>query len=475
MTFTARITLGYLVIVGLGAYFLLNVAMDELKPMVRQSMEDTLIETANILATIVKDDVKANRVASSAFAQSLDEAGKRAFGAQIGGVTKDHPNHRIYITDEKGIVIFDTDKKDVGKDYSQWRDVYLTLRGKYGARSTRTDPYDKLSSVMHVAAPIKDGGRIIGVLTVAKPNRSMQPFLDRGKQELLRGGFVLLVISLAFGLLWFFWLTRSLRKLADYATDVSQGKRVTLPNVVGTELIELSRAVETMRTKLEGKEYVEQYVHTLTHELKSPIAAIQGAAELLDEHMMPEQRAKFISNIRSETDRMQTIVERMLELAVVERRQALRKVEPIRVRDLLQEIVERKSGQMMAKGLRVQNDIAQSLVLRGERFLLEQAFMNLLDNAIAFTPPGGHLAFCGSANETSYRISLRDTGTGVPDYALGRVFERFYSLPRPDSGKKGTGIGLSFVQEVALLHQGSATVENHPEGGTIATLSLPRV
>jgi two-component system sensor histidine kinase CreC len=473
MNLTTRIFLGFFLLVAIGAYFTMNLALDELKPMVRQSMEDILIETANLLAVIVKDDVKAGRVNTGTFATSLREAGQRALGANVWGVPKDRSSHRIYITDDKGIVIFDTDGTDVGKDYSQWRDVYLTLRGKYGARSTRTRYMDEQSTVMHVAAPIIDGDRIIGVLTVAKPNESVQPFIDRGKRKLIKSGLIVLVASLAVGIVLSFWLTFSLRKLSQYALDVSQGKRVALPPVTGTELVDLGRAIETMRTKLEGKEYVEKYVHTLTHELKSPMAAITGASELLAEDMDPDERKRFLSNIQSEAHRMHGIVERMLDLAMVERRQALQHVETINVKELVDDILERKQAELAVKRLTVHENVPDTLSVRGERFLLRQALINLLDNAIDFTHTAGTMAIQGTTEQGCCQVTVGDTGTGIPDYALPRVFDRFYSLPRPDSGKKGTGIGLSFVQEVALLHGGTIALQNNPEGGAIATLRIP--
>ena len=88
------------------------------------------------------------------------------------------------MTDAKGIVLLDSSGVAVGQDYSRWNDVYLTLRGEYGARSTRSDPDDASSSVMYVAAPIRDNGKIIGVVTVAKPNSSLQPYVDRTERRL---------------------------------------------------------------------------------------------------------------------------------------------------------------------------------------------------------------------------------------------------------------------------------------------------
>ena len=105
---------------------------------------------------------------------------------------------------------------------------------------------------------------------------------------------------------------------------------------------------------------------------------------------------------------------------------------------------------------------------------MSQAVSNLLDNALDFSPDGGTLIVRGELEGNDYRLTVRDHGPGVPDYALGRVFERFYSLPR-ENGGKSTGLGLSFVHEVAQRHGGRITLHNHPEGGAVAVLTLPLV
>jgi len=110
----------------------------------------------------------------------------------------------------------------------------------------------------------------------------------------------------------------------------------------------------------------------------------------------------------------------------------------------------------------------------GESFLLRQALGNLLENAIAFSPARGRIDLSLSTAPGLAIIAVRDRGPGVPDYALGRVFERFFSLPRPDGTGKSTGLGLSLVREVAALHGGGARLTNHTDGGALAVLDLPR-
>jgi two-component system sensor histidine kinase CreC len=171
---------------------------------------------------------------------------------------------------------------------------------------------------MHVAAPVRDGERIIGSVTVAKPNASVQPFIARAQRRLVLLAVGPLAAALALGALLSGWLSHSIRRLTRFADAVTAGQRPDVPSLPGNELTQLATALDTMRTRLEGKDYVVRYVQTLTHELKSPLAAIQGSAELLRREMTPEQRAHFLANIDMETARLRSLSERLLSLAQVE-------------------------------------------------------------------------------------------------------------------------------------------------------------
>lgn len=472
MSLGLRIFLVYVLFIGLTGYFVLNTVMEEIRPGVRQSTEETLVDTANLMAEILRDDFKAGTLSENRWPELLRAYGERQPQATIWGLPKNQVNHRIYVTDAKGIVVLDSSGVAVGQDYSRWNDVYLTLRGAYGARSTRSDPSDPASSVMHVGAPIRDNGKIIGVVTVAKPNSSLQPYVDRTERRLLFYGAGLIGLGLLFGALLSWWLSRALHRLTGYAKAVSEGRRVEVPHYRGGELEQLATAVEQMRTQLEGKAYVERYVHTLTHELKSPLAAIRGAAELLQDEMPAIQRLRFVGNIDSESARMQQLIERLLNLAQVEQRQGLEERVAVPLAALIDELLRAQAARIEGRRLTVEQTIAPDLMLIGEPFLLRQALGNLLDNALDFTPIAGLLRF--SAERVGEQVELRvfNEAAPIPDYALPRLSERFYSLPRPDSGRKSTGLGLNFVEEVVKLHGGSMQIRN-VESGVEVTLRLP--
>lgn len=464
MPLGVRIFLVYFLFVGLSGWFVLSTVMEEIRPGVRQSTEETLVDTAHLLAEILREDVKSGHLTQGRLPELLKAYGLRQPQAQIWGVPKNQVNHRIYVTDDRGVVLLDSSGLAVGQDYSRWNDVYLTLQGRYGVRSTREDPNDPDSSVMYVAAPIIDGGRILGVVSVAKPNRTLQPYIERSQRRLGWLGAGLIGLGLLIGGLLSWWLSGSLRRLTRYAQAVSEGQRAELPQVRGGELGQLALAVERMRTELEGKAYVERYVHTLTHELKSPLAAIRGAAELLEADMPEAQRQRFVANIAEEGERLQNLIERLLHLAQVEQRQGLEERVAVPLQPLIDSLVQAQMARVERSALRVDNLVATSHAVPGERFLLRQALANLLDNALDFTPAGGLIRFSSESDDNHLVVRLFNQGLAIPDYALPRLTERFYSLARPATGRKSTGLGLNFVQEVADLHDATLSIANVADG-----------
>lgn len=475
MSLSVRIFIVYLLFVSLCSYFVLRTVMEEIRPGVRQSTEETLVDTANLLAEFLREPLLTHQLQSPRIREILQAYGQRQPNANIWGVNKLQVNHRIYVTDEKGIVLLDSSDIAVGQDYSRWNDVYLTLQGKYGARSTMETQGDESSSIMYVAAPITHDGKIIGVVSVAKPNRSVQPYIDRTQQRLGLLAVGIILVGLVSGGLFSWWFSRELRRLREYAQNVSHGQRAILtPGLINSgELEQLAKALESMRNQLDGKSYIEQYVQTLTHELKSPLAGIRAASELLQSPMSEEQRQKFFANIDSESLRLQQLIERLLNLALVEQQQSLHSPQKILLKPLVENLVQTREARFAQKKIHLQLDLHSNAEVYGERFLVEQALLNLLDNALDFTPDAGNIRIETRLINEQWNIAVTNQGEAIPDYAMPRLTERFFSLPRPITGRKSTGLGLSFVQQVMELHHGRLQLEN-TTSGVCASLSFIR-
>lgn len=466
-----RLLLGYFLIVAIAAWFVLSIFVQEVKPGVRRATEGTLIDTATLLAQVGRDDLLSGAAQNGRLAQAFSQLHQRPFRANISGIHKVRNEYHVYMTDAQGRVVFDSAGKALGEDYSRWNDVWKTLRGDYGARSTQINPDDPQSTVMYVAAPIIDHGKIIGVLSVGKPNSAMAPVIHRSERRILWAGAALLGIALLIGLLVAWWINRSISSLSRYADSVTTDAPLPLPDPGSSELRKLAQALENMRIRLEGKNYIEHYVHALTHELKSPLAAIRGSAEILAEQPPPQVAARFVDNILVQNARMQSLVEKLLEQARLENRVEITPGS-VDIDALFTRLSAARAALLAAKNITLTSQNALTAV-EGDEDLLEQALGNLLDNALDFTPEGGSIELAAREAHKKVQLSVTDSGSGIPEYAHTRIFERFYSLPR-ENGLKSSGLGLAFVQEVARLHHGDIQLRNREKGGVEALLTLHR-
>ena len=478
MSIRARIIVTHLLIVGIGFFYLVKKITDvsEIKPRYMQSIEEPMVDTARLLAALLESQSPGGKIDIAQFRDSFQRARSRPFSAKIYSKLKTDIDLHVYVTDANGIVLFDSNGGQAeGRDFSKQNDVWLTLRGKYGARSTRADPNDPTSAVLFVAAPVMSEGRIAGVLTVSKPQKSMAAFMQETRRKIFVMGGIAAAAVVIVGAILSAWITRPIERLTKYARAVRDGRRTPLPKLGGSEIGTLGKAFEDMRDALDGRKYIENYVQTLTHEIKSPVAAIRGAAELMHEEMPAEQREKFLRNIETETVRIQEVVDRLLLLSEVEAKRALENQKQVDLREMVPRAIASVSAAAEGKEIAVTVTLpAEACFISADEFLLEKAILNLLQNAIAFAPMKGKVTATLERRGDSCVLQIEDNGPGIPDFAQARVFERFFSLPRPDTGKKSSGLGLALVREITSLHRGSVELRNGATGGAVAEMILPQ-
>ncbi len=460
MRYSLKIFISIILVLSLGFWGYGYWLMKEIRSQYAQSMEDSLVDFSNVLASYLSAQSQNGRLNFKDFSEAFRNFGKLKFKAKIHGVLKDSSPIHAYVTDAKGIVVFDSrTSENIGKDYSQWNDVYLTLKGKYGARSTRTDSKDPLSSVYFIAAPIVYTGRIIGVVSVIKPEQSLQKFISQGREKFFSIGLLVVLTASLVAVLFSYWLTRPIRSLLQYAKEVTGGGKARPPKTSSPEFDNLGQAFDEMRISLEGKKSVENFVQHLTHELKSPLTAIQGAAELLQDEMPGDKRKLFLSNIQAETGRAHKLLEELLAVAELESRSALKNIERFSVTEILHHLA--KSFSALIEKKKIQLNIAikgSNHFVTGERLLIQQTLSNLLINAIDFSPAEGAIDIELDSDDRHLLVSIKDQGPGIPEFAQAKIFEKFFSLERPGTGKKSSGLGLSFVVEALSLHGGTITL-----------------
>jgi two-component system, OmpR family, sensor histidine kinase CreC len=481
MTKRNRVFAAILLAYAIGVGWLMQRLLADIDPRYRESAEESLVETAHLMAAQIEQRwveraaTPAEPVIDVAVLEPLfRDLYSRELNANIFGFEKTRFELRMTVVDANGRVVFDSLGRETGADHSQWRDVKLALNGRYGARTTPDVDNDARTAVMYVAAPLKLDSRIVGAVSVGKPAESFGQFVEAARRKTMIVGLTsVLAVALLVAILSV-WFVRPFGLIADYVRYARAQRTFSLPRLGRRALSTLGAAYHEMRDALSGRNYVADYVQTLTHELKSPLSAIRGAAELLHEREMPaEDRERFVANIERETARIQELVDRMMELAALESRRSLERTAPVALRELLEERVASARATGAPRNISVTLEATQDATVDGDALLLQRAVGNLLDNALDFSPQGGHIDVTLTQRGRFAEISVHDHGPGIPDYADQKIFEKFYSLARPGTQRKSTGLGLPFVREIAALHQGRITLRNAEGGGALALLSLP--
>jgi len=232
-------------------------------------------------------------------------------------------------------------------------------------------------------------------------------------------------------------------------------------------------------TRLKQLEKIRQdFVANVSHELRTPLTTIKGYAETLLEGALKEDQAfQFVQVIKRHTDRLTKIVEDLLMLSRIETREFQLKWEDVSVRDFIDDIIDFVRDPAERKKISLsRNEVPSSLRVKGDRSYLEQILMNLLDNAIKYTPEAGRVIVSAVEKDSKdIQFSVQDNGIGIPKEDLSRIFERFY---RVDKGRSkelgGTGLGLSIVKHLVQAHGGKVWVESQMGKGSTFCFTLPK-
>jgi two-component system, OmpR family, sensor kinase len=242
----------------------------------------------------------------------------------------------------------------------------------------------------------------------------------------------------------------------------------------GDELGQLAGTFNEMLDSLEGAYRAQQrFVADASHELRAPLTAIQGNLELLERqtNMSPEDRREAVSEARQEAHRLSRLVADLLALARADAGVPLRQEVVELDRVLIDSVADARH---LTRGQKLEVGHLEPVAVRGDPDRLKQLILILLDNAIKYTAPSGQVVASLERNGESVEVAVRDTGIGIPEEALPRVFDRFFRAdPARTRDPGGTGLGLSIARWIAEQHGGAVTLASRPGQGTIATVHLP--
>ncbi len=376
------------------------------------------------------------------------------------------------VLDHRGCVVATTGSQ-LGECLDDLPEVAAALAGRYHAvaRARISDePPPPLHSIsrrgqvrLFTAMPLFDDGRVIGVVRMSRTSMDPIQALWVHRDTLQWALFGCLLLTVAVSVFFARTITRPVRAITEAAVAIARGEsRRPLPagGTLPAELHDLSTALDQMTRQLrERADYIADFTATASHELKTPLTGIRGAAELLREAwdaMDDTQRQRFLDNIDAGAERMQRLVSRLLDLARIENRRSPVPEEDVALRPVLEGLAGRHPQ------ARVIIEFAEGTpeTLRIGPDQLVSAVGNLIDNAVRH---GGEAPVRVSVAPAGPRvcIAVADEGPGISEANQRRIFERFFTTARDDGG---TGLGLAITRAIARGRGGDVTFETGPSG-----------
>ncbi|MFD1067421.1 two-component system histidine kinase PnpS [Oceanobacillus locisalsi] len=220
----------------------------------------------------------------------------------------------------------------------------------------------------------------------------------------------------------------------------------------------------------------KDFVANVSHELRTPITSIRGFAETLKEKQHDEQAAEeFIEIIYKESHRLQLLIEDLLELSRLEREDFQLEKERFNAKQMIDEVLPQLEQKAAKKDLDFTTSISPDTDVYADSDKLKQVIINLVDNAINYTPSGGNIHLSINEENERVHILIEDTGIGIEQKATSRVFERFYRVDKDRSRNTGgTGLGLAIVKHIVEVHQGEIVLESEVDKGTAVHVYIPK-
>ena len=281
-----------------------------------------------------------------------------------------------------------------------------------------------------------------------------------------------------------YWLAS--RNLAPLAGMAEQARRITHSNLetrldAGTaaeELVALSTSFNELLSRLDQSfDHMRRFVADASHELRTPISIIRGEADVALTHdRSSAEYQQTLATILDESRRLSRLVDDLLNLARADAGRVKLQVEEFYLNDVVAECCRSASTLASARHITLQCQCREDVAFHGDEELIRRMVMNLIDNAIRYTPEGGNVTAALEANDAGLRIRIADTGVGIAPEAAPHVFERFYRSDKARSRSDGGfGLGLAIVKWIAEVHNGAVELESTPGVGSTFTVTLPQL
>lgn len=380
---------------------------------------------------------------------------------------------RVLVLDSSCFVVYDTGYSDVGKTVLI-PEVIEALENKDISRVQE-------NGMVYAAVSIYGSNNTrVGVVLVSDDLQDISDTVSNiaKKGNLILAGLAIIVIIVMVIISQIF--TEPIKKMIKVIQKMSEGyfeQRIQVRSQIHNEVVDLALACNQMADQLEKVESTrQQFVSNVSHELKTPLSSIKVLSEsiLLQEGVPQEMYVEFLHDINSEVDRMAAIINDLLTLVKLDQKEIPLNFKETDLSEMTEGIIKRLLPLAQAKNIQINYDKTKEVSAMVDEMKLTLAVANLVDNAIKYTPENGKVQVNLDGDHQNAFISVSDTGIGIPDDEVGRIFERFYRVDKTrDRETGGTGLGLSITHSTIMMHNGSIKVHSKDDEGTTILVRIP--
>lgn len=380
---------------------------------------------------------------------------------------------RIVITDKSGLGIYDShaQMEAIGK-YVMYPEVVESLRGN----DVFTWKYEDASMLSRAACPIINGSTVVGSVYIVEYDSQLGAVMQYQQRSTLTVTIILEILLIIFSLIFSRAYSRRMRRLTDSIGSIRAGDYTKKVTVGGNDELtalgdEFNDLVEILHTSEESR---RQFVSDASHELKTPLASIKLLSDsILQNELDVETVREFVGDIGNEADRLTRMTQKLLSLTRAED-DTQKDHEITWIGPTMEKVARMISAIAQEKNICVDVTVTQDCSILIIEDDLYQILFNLAENGIKYNKTGGKLILKLTRENDDAVLEISDTGMGIPEASINRVFERFYRVDKARSRQTGgSGLGLSIVKTMVERNDGTIRVSSHENIGTTFTVTFP--
>jgi signal transduction histidine kinase len=394
---------------------------------------------------------------------------------KVMGLIDVMPLTRIIVTDPSGLILYDTSEEDsaVGR-YALLKEINVALSGK----TVFYCLYSGGAFMSREAMPVVSGGEITGAIYLYEYDAAQGEIIGGLQRNLLNISFAVAGAGLVLIFVFSTTLTRRIKRLSAAVRVVRGGDYGYRLKVSGTdELAELSDEFNILTGRLESTEEARRrFVSDASHELRTPLAAIRLLSDSItqSDQMDMDTMREFARDIGSEAERLQRTTEKLMNLTKLDAGVTAANREPVDIKSVAQRTLHLLEPLAAEQNITIETELEDGCVIMASADDLYQIIFNLAENGIKYNLPGGTVSLRLRSEGGMARLTVEDTGIGIPEEDLSNIFERFYRVDKARSrASGGSGLGLSIVHTAVLANAGTVEAARREQGGTRFTVVFP--